>query len=535
MDRTEQTMKTSEPFIPPNLNLVVNFSKLSLALPVPTTEAPPVVVEKLNLLPHQTDHFTRMMEILENNFAFLDTSQTGCGKTFTTMKLAQLSGYKLLVVCPKSVCTVWNLECKKYGVPLIEAFTYEKLRGVKSQLAPNRYVDRSGNHFTASDFFTQLVEQRLLLVFDEVHRAKNRATATLAAAHSLVREIVRLNNGSRVACLSASPFDKPEHALSIMKVLGIIMSEGLYDYDRSEKEYNLTGMHEVMNYATRVNRTEAVKISVFPHNAKGINKASYQHFVKIVKPIISTSMPRPVMTSTFDAKNGYYNMSAVDALKVFNGSNALAAATRYNAATHTIMDSKPAKFGAITIALMEIEAGKVNTLFRLSVQTLTEDPNSKVIIYAWYKSTMSDLLTKFTEIGVPARIMNGDTKQVNRSQIISSFQKPTTKLRVIITSCPVGGVGLTLDDQHGDYPRTSYAVPNYRFIDLFQAGGRTFRVLTKSKATLRFVYGKNATIESQIYDALVRKSNTTKSTLFDNSKVVFPGDLEKEIEPDQST
>ncbi len=534
MDRSEKTTEATEPFVAPNLNLVVNFAKSFKPLPLPSAIAPPVVVEKLNLLPHQTDHFTRMLTILKDNFAFLDTSQTGCGKTFTTMKLAQISNYKLLVVCPKSVCSVWNLECKKYGVPLIEAFTYEKLRGVKKQTSPNRYVDRAGNSFRASDIFTQLVGERILLVFDEVHRAKNRATATLAAAHSLVREIVRVNNGSRVACLSASPFDKSEHALSIMKVLGIIMSKGLYEYDRSEREYNLTGMQEVMNYAKRVNPTEAAKISVFPHNAKGINKACYNHFVNIVKPVVSTSMPRPAMRSTFDAKNGYYNMSREDALQVFNGSNALAAATRYNAVTHTIEDSRPPNFGAITLALMQIEAGKVNTLFRLSVQTLTNDPNSKVIIYAWYKSSMKALLDKFTEIGFPARIMNGDTKQVDRTEIISSFQAPTTKLRVIITSCPVGGVGLTLDDQHGDYPRTSYAVPNYWFIDLFQAGGRTFRVLTKSKATLRFVYGKNATIESQIYDALVRKSNTTKSTLFDSSKVVFPGDLEKEIEEDPS-
>ncbi|GAF99677.1 unnamed protein product, partial [marine sediment metagenome] len=130
---------------------------------------------------HQKEHFERLVQILGHNFAYLDTSQTGCGKTFTTMKIGKASKLKLFVICPKSVCSVWNIECRKYGVDLVETITYEKLRGTKKQLKVcDGYINRNHNHFRASDKFTALCGKKILLVFDEVHRVKNRATATLA-------------------------------------------------------------------------------------------------------------------------------------------------------------------------------------------------------------------------------------------------------------------------------------------------------------------------------------------------------------------
>lgn len=60
---------------------------------------------------------------------------------------------------------------------------------------------------------------------------------------------------------------------------------------------------------------------------------------------------------------------------------------------------------------------------------------------------------------------------------------------------------------------------------MYQAGGRTYRVKTKSDATIRFVYSENAPVETGIYDALVRKAITTRSVLHNGGGVVLPGDL----------
>lgn len=494
---------------------------------IKTIQNPDVVKtesKSLSLLEHQGAHFTRVSEILAQHFAYLDTSETGCGKTFIAMKLAEIYKYKLFVIAPKGVCSTWKNECAQHGIDLIEAMSYEKLRGFERQTNPNTYVIRNGSRFTATNYFKTLVNGKILLIFDEVHRLKNRKTASLAAAHSLVKEIVKLNCGSRIAGLSASPFDKPEHAFSIMKALGVVLSDELYDYDRSEKVYNLIGMKEIMSYSRRIDSNLADRLSGFMVNRGGINKASFKYFQKIIKVGLSSSMPRPKIKSNFDAKNGYYIMPPEDDKIIVKGAENLARAVRFDPTTGRITRETP-DFGAITAALMMLERGKINTLFRLGFETLIRVPNSKIIIYVWYKNTMQQLLKLFKDELVDANVMNGDTKQSERDKITKTFQQANLNSRVLITSCPVGGVGLTLDDQIGKYPRFTFCNPNYRFIDLYQAGGRTYRVKTKSNATVRFVYSKNAQVETRIYDALVRKGNTTRSVLHKGDDVVLPGDL----------
>lgn len=121
-------------------------------------------------------------------------------------------------------------------------------------------------------------------------------------------------------------------------------------------------------------------------------------------------------------------------------------------------------------------------------------------------------------------MMNGQTSMSKRDQYVSAFQKPSTEVRVFITSPVVGGVGLSLDDQYGYYERIAYAIPNYRFIDLFQACGRIDRSKTKSQPYVRFVYGANST-ESAVMDALARKTLTASEALARGDTVLFPGDF----------
>jgi len=282
----------------------------------------------LKLLPHQIEHFKRISNILTQHFSYLDTSETGCGKTFVALQLAKIYNYKLFVVVPKGVCSVWKTECSNYGINLIEAMSYEKLRGTTKQINPNRYVIRRGSQFMANNYFKTLVKEKILLIFDEVHRLKNRKTASLAAAHCLVKEIVKFNCGSRVACLSASPFDKAKHAFSLMI------------------------------YSRRIDSILADRLLGFMVNRGRINKASFKYFQRIIKNGLSSSMPRPKIESNFDAKNGYYIMSPEDDKLIIEGAKNLAAAVRFNPDIGRVARETP-NFSAIIEALMMIERGKM--------------------------------------------------------------------------------------------------------------------------------------------------------------------------------
>lgn len=109
-----------------------------------------------------------------------------------------------------------------------------------------------------------------------------------------------------------------------------------------------------------------------------------------------------------------------------------------------------------------------------------KQPNRKVIVIEHFK----DIVTKLTEeLGeyFPL-LLNGSTRQNDRDVIVSKFQESNNDRRLLITSAVVGGVGLSLDDQNGGFPRTTIVMPLGNYIDYKQTLGRTYRRNTKSNS-----------------------------------------------------
>lgn len=483
-------------------------------------------VEQLTLMPHQVEHFNRLSRMLSYLHGVLDTTQTGGGKTYIAMALSLYFGLSIIVVCPSTLRAVWKKLCKRYQVPLIETLSYESLRGTKDGGVSHPFLVRQGDIFYPSETFQLYVRKGVLLVFDECQKFKNGETATLRASHALSRLIVYENLSSRILCLSASPYDKIVHCSSLLKVLGIISRRTLYKYDRQTREYTLTGMREVIRFADRFNPGLSHEMSGFSKRRGAIVKACHEYYVHIIKKVLSSETDAPDTEFELNARNGFYHL-APEEHNYLNISEArLRKAIQYKEGTDGIgeVDLKDADWAKITQALMGLERSKLKLLLRLTLSKLDEDKGNKIVIFVSYINSMDYLLAEFTRRGVSAVMMNGQTSMSKRDQYVSAFQNPSTEVRVFITSPVVGGVGLSLDDQYGYYERTAYAIPNYRFIDLFQACGRIDRSKTKSQPYVRFVYGANST-EGAVMDALARKTLTAREALARGDTVLFPGDF----------
>ena len=153
---------------------------------------------------------------------------------------------------------------------------------------------------------------------------------------------------------------------------------------------------------------------------------------------------------------------------------------------------------------------------------MIDTPNSKVVIFVTYKTSFVILKEHSEKYGVS--ILNGSVPMKKRDGIVATFQAPNNDVRVIICHPIVGGVGLSLDDQHGGFPRHVFIMPSYNFIDLYQACGRVDRSLTKSVPYIRFVYVLGAELEMMIINALARKSAVSRNA--SQSTEVYPGEFE---------
>jgi hypothetical protein len=183
---------------------------------------------------HQIAHFKRLRKIFSSWFVALDNSDCGSGKTVVTAAVALSMGLSLVVIAPPGVVhDQWRETAKKYGVPLLAVLSYEKLRlssnaetALVRRLSPEELQERGSaapSGFEHTPFFSRLLDHGILLVFDEFHMLKTDRTLRMEVAHCLVRALVyNPTTVSRISLLSATPCDRYENAVSLLKVLGLL-------------------------------------------------------------------------------------------------------------------------------------------------------------------------------------------------------------------------------------------------------------------------------------------------------------------------
>lgn len=485
-----------------------------------------VVDSDIYIFDYQVEPYKKGCEILQREPAYLDTSKMGLGKTVLTMAIGKTFNMILVVVCPLSMINTWEKEAKKYSMYIFKILTYDGLRGSKLNPPKHGLCKLEEDHYVPTEeFITLCTENNVLLVIDEVHKVKNSNTASLKAAHCLVKTIIEVNTGSRIALLGETPYDKPEFSSSIMKLLGIVISDRMYKYDHTFKEYELEGILEVIEKAKSYDEELTSKILEPVYFDKtSIDQLCLDLYSQVIKPHVSFAMHKEQKSFSIQkiCRNGYFDMNEEETNLLREGVSMLSKATRYRPDLGTI-DTSNQSFPAITKALKFIEHSKVNTSIRLARETLTENPQAKVLLFFAYVDDMKKAVTDLSEFN--PLLMFGETKPIERASIEEKFQRPTDEYRLLISNPVVGGVGLNLDDRDGHWPRTMFIIPSYHFINLQQCTGRIYRpATTKSDAHIFFIYSKAFPHEVSIIDSLLRKVQTLRAVKNINDSDPLPGE-----------
>lgn len=191
----------------------------------PSTSSKKDKKEIVLLSAEQEDHYLTIKNILIEHHCALDSSYTGSGKSYTSLKAFKDIGVdKILILCPLTVYEKWCDIIKTYNdynnfeVIIIP---YSKLNPLSS--LKNKYFIKEFDFIIKANIFTLTPEfksffdaEKVGMIIDETHHVRNSSSII----SNLIKIICkgarpRLNIKNYIINISATPIDKNEQRLSL--------------------------------------------------------------------------------------------------------------------------------------------------------------------------------------------------------------------------------------------------------------------------------------------------------------------------------
>lgn len=427
------------------------------------------------LLEYQKTHVESIINSLVVYNRALDASDTGTGKTFTSVCACKVIGWKPLIICPKSVISPWLkvlefFKCDFYGITnyeLMQNCTYFDSQGEKKKIPfltrdvvkkdpanDPLGLDSSSDSDDSDEikyeykWLKEQIPDDIIFIFDEAHRCKNAKTNNGQIIHNL-----SIHKQIKILLLSATVVDKPKYFI----LTGFIL--GLYDNVRK-------GRNWIKKLHYKSNQMEGVHKKIYPEYASRMKVSQVKNNFPDCK-IIAESRPMD---------NAVQIQAAWDEIKQ---------------ATEELKKQELASspLPRIIYARQRIELLKVPEFIKLTQEEIGK--GNSVVLFVNFTETLLTLSEKLNT----KCLIYGEQKIDDRDKNIEDFQ--LDKERICICNIRSGGTGISLNDTHGNFPRVSIISPTWSAQDLIQVLGRIYRAKTKSKVFQRIIFCKD-TVEDEI-------------------------------------
>lgn len=511
-------------------------------------------VFKITPTPRQEEHINKIYAVLERFHGYVEISATGAGKTYITSYLADKMGLAMMVICPNQVRITWENIIEDGGAWIPLLFNQGEIRGSAGQqitkfpyLRREEYMDYDDNgnskkkiRFVTTPEFDKLLDKGIFIVFDEVSLMKNEDSQITQAVSALVNRLVeRPTTKSRYVLMSALMVDSPEQAVSFAQLMGFYRGD-LVTYDRLNRTYKAGSLYDALDVFKWLQPERAN--TIINHYMTNLDKATvfktiYELMKNVAVPSLFFGLPRPVVDA--DEAVCYYNMSGVEYDRYAIAVRALEELLMYDSKTDTVRSVQLKDHETL---MRDVEYSKLGIIVREAYKVLNDQHTNKVIVNVDSVGSITMLMNAFDSLGITYGVIRGDVSNTNRKNIIEAFQEPNTHLRLIIATTKTAGMGISLHDKHGGFPRTTFIFQRFGIMQTYQAIGRTIREGSKSKATVRIVFGKHyadfdiTVKERRIIEAVDKRSEHAKD--FTSVKEInhrFPSDYPQVImEPDVS-
>jgi hypothetical protein len=420
------------------------------------------------LYPYQVTAATTLTTSITDYGAALDASDTGTGKTYTALGAMAILGATPLIVCPKSVVTPWRKAADSLGVKVLDVLNIEKLKAGNTP-----YLKKVG-----ANKWVWSLKRGSMLIYDEVqtasgYRSQNGTILGLCKAY-----------GINVLMLSATACDSPLKMRAIGYLLGLHRWKDHYTWCLKHGCFlNRWGGMEFLSGPARLTHLRKLHAEIFPEKGYRVRIADLDAFPE-----------NAVFADAFDLDE----RSTEEIVKVYKEMDKEIAEE----------DSNQSPLTAQLRARQRTELLKVPLLIEMVEEIL--DEGRSAVVFVNFKETINKLHEHF----VYASVIAGGQKERERDSQIERFQ--TNATRVCLAMIQAGGVGVSLHDLTGDYPRTSLITPAFNAVHVKQSLGRIHRAGGKSKCIQRIIFAAN-TVEEEACKSVRRK--------LDNINMLNDGDL----------
>jgi superfamily II DNA or RNA helicase len=422
------------------------------------------------LLDYQEPHANKLIDILNKNNTALDASDPGIGKTYISAYICKKLNLKPIVICPKNVVNNWVKILKLFDVEYLMVVNYELIsRGKyiynKSKIiSPYIKIIKKGKKVN----YEWKVEKDVIFIFDEVHRCKFIDTMNSKLLYAAKQ------TENKILMLSATIVEKPTEFALFAYVLGL--SENL---------------KILQDWIKKLLSPSKTLYSIL--YSKENPKAS-----RLTISELGDKFPDTQITADT------YTMKDSDEIK-----------KEYEKIAEKVEKYKKegdkSKFiiAKLQSEFRNIELLKIPTFIELANDYI--ENNFSVVIFVNYTDTLKMLGKNFKTTS----LIYGGQSLSERDKVIKDFQDDKT--RIIIANIKAGGVGISLHDINGNYPRVSLISPTQSATNLIQVLGRIHRSGGKTKSLQRIIFAEN-TPEDDISKMLFRKLS--------NLSLLNDGDME---------
>lgn len=418
---------------------------------------------------------------------FLNTSEPGTGKTFSTISFAETEKRPMAVICPKSVMLTWYLLSIKAEVEILFICNYEMfITGQmyhfggnvdleKLPIVPNPYltknkVKKSGRAKEVVTFEWKNLPERSLLVFDEAHMCKNigtQRTETLLSAYRYASHPENKWKDINIILLSGTIIEKKDNLAPFMYVLGY-ESSPTAKATISSKDFSVRAFGQQLLAQKRMTRA-TMKEAKLATNDKFVSDNRVKKFK------VTEEQRSKIQKACEEIRN------VLKGIEGKKSNNHLAVRLQKR---------------------QEIETVKLAILIEETKNLLDQDWGVAIFLnFLPSHETFCSMLKK-ERPDVSYSVIKGGQTAFERLQQVELWQKKVN--RVIVVMIQAGGVGIGLHDVYGTGKCYGLHSPPESATLMVQALGRLDRLGSKSNSVQRIVFVAD-TIEEQIADSLLKK------------------------------
>ena len=415
------------------------------------------------LLKYQHLHVFNLLLALKSQNVVLDGSDTGTGKTYTSIAICKQLGLKPFIICPKVIMAKWKNVCRIFKVKPLMTVNYETIKIGKDYNDDKRTISKFIEKMDVSTddkkniTYKWSLPRRSVIIFDEVHKCQNKNSLNGKLLLS-----TRNLRYTKVLMLSATIADNPKafHSFGYMLRFYRNIKQG-------------------KNWISSVIREDRFSISNTNRKSSALYKNLY--------PSKGSRMDIEELGNEFPknqvSADVYYLQKSKQINEICKTIN------------HKILVNGSYHLVNLVRERQQLEKLKAPIFCELA-QDYMENGHAVVIFVNFVDTVL--LLGKMLHTKC---LCFGKQSAEQNNRNINLFQQ--NKSNIIILTIKYGGESISLHDILGK-PRASLISPIYSASTLKQILGRVWRVGSKSPVLQRIIYCAD-TLEEKICEKIQEK------------------------------